>query len=525
MVMLVQPAYTTFHFDNARTGWNNHETLLTQDRVRDLHAVARYELDGEVDAQPLFYNGTAFVVTDNDTLYAVSPVRGLLWKRHFGAAVGAAYAGQCRATAPSIGIQSTPVIDPASDTIYLVAYTIEHGKPAYRLHALSAASGAERRSTDISRAAGDTYVHRQRAGLLESGGTIYIAFAGFCDHHASTTYGRMLAYSARDLTLRGSFVTTSSPLCIDVHMGTIWSMGFAPAADARGNVYFATGNGCIDYARVPDGGYSDAVLRLTPQLRLTDSRSALFAPCSAVEDNRHDQEMGAGGVVFTADRRFLIAGGKNGMTYVLDPANLGGFHTPCPDRVPFEAATNWGLWGGPVVFKSGGRQFVTIAGTGPHGIRTYEFDRGGARMTLQTQTGEQLLNGGESTVVTSDSAGSRNSLLLWALTRPTTGTMFLRAYDPLDLRRRLLDVPAGYWGNSGGYAAVQPTAVDGYVIVATYKQMTIWTVRPGNPGSPRRAWLYTALLALGGAALALAVLALLMRGRAHTQGTRGLPRE
>ncbi|HZT13817.1 MAG TPA: PQQ-binding-like beta-propeller repeat protein, partial [Candidatus Baltobacteraceae bacterium] len=263
LAVFLQPAYTTFHFDNRRSGWNNRETMLVPARMRDVRMLARFELDGEVDAQPLYHKGVAFVVTDNDTLYAISPTRGLLWKRHFGTAVAAAYAGRCRATAPSIGIQSTPVIDPASGTIYLVTYTLEHGVPAYTLRAVSTASGAERRRVDISKAVGNTYVHRQRAGLLESGGTIYIGFAGFCDHNASTTYGRMLAYSARDLAFAGSFVTTSSPACVDVHMGTIWSMGFAPAADARGNVYFATGNGCIDYSRVPDGGYSDAVLRLT----------------------------------------------------------------------------------------------------------------------------------------------------------------------------------------------------------------------------------------------------------------------
>ncbi|HZT14000.1 MAG TPA: hypothetical protein VFA29_14470, partial [Candidatus Baltobacteraceae bacterium] len=252
-------------------------------------------------------------------------------------------------------------------------------------------------------------------------------------------------------------------------------------------------------------------------LDLTDTRSALFAPCSAVEDNRHDQEMGAGGVVLTVDGRFLIAGGKNGMTYVLDAANLGGFHTPCPDRVPYEAPTNWGLWGGPAVFESGGRQFVTIAGTGPHGIRTYELDRRSGRLTLRTQTGEQLVNGGESTIVTSDAAGSRKTLLLWALTRPTTGTMFLRAYDPLDLRRRLLDVPAGYWGNSGGYAAVQPTVVDGYIIVATYKELTIWTAAEPNSLLQPGALLYA--LAAAAALMMLAAAFAVTRTR-RTQGTR-----
>jgi outer membrane protein assembly factor BamB len=522
--VLLGTGYPTYHFDNARTGWNNGETALSIRTVPGLKKYADYGLDGEVDAQPLYLHAEyvpaahrkepiVYVTTENDTLYAFSPAQGLLWKRHFGTPVPATWAGNCIATAPVIGITSTPVIDVRRDTLYLVAYTLDGGKPAYTLHAVSPATGEEKATADISNRTGDTSVHRQRAGLLESSGSIYVAFAGFCDHHAGTTYGRILAYSADTLAFEHDFITTRSPRCGNVHMGTIWGEGFAPAADGDGNVYFSTGNGCIDYGRVPDGGYADAVLRLTPGLSLTSTGSALFAPCTAVNDNRHDQEMGSGGVVLVPGTRFAIAGGKNGMTYVLDRAHLGGFHTPCPDRVVYELQTNWGVWGGPVVWKSGPRAYVAIPGTGPHGVREFELDPQSGTLQLRSETGVFLRNGGESAIVTSDRAGSRQSLVLWLLTRPTTGVMYLQAYDALDLRHRLVSVAAGQWDNSGGYAGVSPTVVDGYVFVATDKRLTVWgccrnLAAPGARGPAF--W----LLAIAALLAALAVLStLVLRAR------------
>lgn len=475
--------YTTFHYDNARDGWNNTETGLKQSGARRITEYASYALDGEVDAQPLYLHAeyipsthsresVVYVVTQNDTAYAIAPGHGVLWSRNFGASVGTRYVGNCMATSPTLGIAGTPVIDRATDTMYLVSYTLRNGAPSYTLHAISPGTGAEKMSAPIP--VGDPSAHHQRAGLLESQGRIYVAFAGFCDHHVDASYGRILAYSARNLHLERQFITTSSPRCGDFHLGTIWALGFGPAADARGNVYFATGNGCIDYAHLPDGGYSDAVLRLTSDLRLTNTTSALFAPCGAFDENRHDQEIGSGGVVLVPRTQFLLAGGKTGITYVLDRSNLGGFHSPCPDRARFEMETNWGIWGGPVAWKSGSRTFVALAGTGPHGLRSYALDGSSGRLTLISETNVQLLRGGESTIVTSDRLGTPASQVLWLLTRPTTGAIYLQAYDPRNLARPLVSVVAGSWGNPFGYAPSSPTVVDGYVFVASNKQLTIW---------------------------------------------------
>ncbi|MDQ2865696.1 MAG: hypothetical protein M3R51_05670 [Candidatus Eremiobacteraeota bacterium] len=506
--------YTTFHFDNARDGWNDRETALNQSTASRITQVAHYVLDGEVDAQPLYLHGRhiagkisrtniAYVVTENDSVYAIAPQGGIVWKANFGAPVPTRYVANCMATAPTIGIQGTPVIDTSSDTMYFVAFTLSGGVPKYTLHAVSPENGVDKETMDMSPAVGDTSAHRQRAGLLLANGKIYVAFGGFCDRRADVSYGRVLAYDARTLALVDRFATTASPACGSFHFGTIWALGFAPAADRRGSVYFATGNGCIDYSRVRNGGYSDAVLRLTPTLRLASTHTALFAPCGARMENVHDQEIGSGGVALVSGTRFAIAGGKTGVTYVLDRMNLGGFHVPCPDRVAYESQTNWGLWGGPVTWQRGHDHYVAIPGTGPHGVRVYALDASTGALSLRSQTGVRLYNGGESVVLTSDGKTSGTSEVLWALTRPTTGVMYLQAYNPSEPSKPLISVAAGSWGNEFGYAGVSPTVVDGYVFVASNKELTVWACcnRTVTARDPVSRFVTIALIALAGAAL------------------------
>src|SRR5262249_51983740 len=51
----------TFHYDKARTGWNNQERTLTPSNVAGGQFGRLYQvaLDGQVDAQPLLVPGVA----------------------------------------------------------------------------------------------------------------------------------------------------------------------------------------------------------------------------------------------------------------------------------------------------------------------------------------------------------------------------------------------------------------------------------------------------------------------------------
>ncbi|MGD0961493.1 MAG: hypothetical protein ABSB19_16915, partial [Methylomonas sp.] len=144
-------AAKTHHYDNSRSGWNSHETLLTPASVADaalFGMLSSVTLDDQVDAQPLVvpnvqigagnYIGihdVVYVATANNTVYAIDASSGqVLLSRNFGAPVP--YPIGCNNNGPNVGITGTPVIDPATNVFYMIAYTNESNGPVYRIHAL-----------------------------------------------------------------------------------------------------------------------------------------------------------------------------------------------------------------------------------------------------------------------------------------------------------------------------------------------------------------------------------------------------
>jgi hypothetical protein len=87
---------TTYHYDNGRTGWNRHETILTPANVGNLQLLNAVALDEKVNAQPPLVRGrhsVVYVATANNTIYARrghrrDPVADEL--RPGGSAIGAA---------------------------------------------------------------------------------------------------------------------------------------------------------------------------------------------------------------------------------------------------------------------------------------------------------------------------------------------------------------------------------------------------------------------------------------------------
>jgi outer membrane protein assembly factor BamB len=68
----------TYHYNNQRTGWNPNEALLTPSNVPSLQLLASVPLDDQVDAQPLLFNGVVYVVTENNSVYAINASSGNL---------------------------------------------------------------------------------------------------------------------------------------------------------------------------------------------------------------------------------------------------------------------------------------------------------------------------------------------------------------------------------------------------------------------------------------------------------------
>ena len=148
----------TQHNDNSRTGANLAETVLTPANVNKLRfgKLRTLPVDGQIYAQPLYMSAltvdgrlhnVVFTATEHNSVYAFDADSGAqLWKSNLGASAptpnnfwGNRY-GPYHDMFPEIGITSTPVIDPATNTLYVVAFVQDNATNPptwhYHLHAL-----------------------------------------------------------------------------------------------------------------------------------------------------------------------------------------------------------------------------------------------------------------------------------------------------------------------------------------------------------------------------------------------------
>src|SRR5579859_2487503 len=166
------PAVVTYHNDNARTGQNLKETILTTTNVNatTFGKIFSYAVDGNIYAQPLYVpnvtiNGSVhnviYVVTENDSVYAFDADSATLnpnplWFTPL-TNPPTVIAHPCMdhkaacTIYPIVGITGTPAISLATNTMYFVTRTKEivNGNttnPYYfqRLHALDITTGLER---------------------------------------------------------------------------------------------------------------------------------------------------------------------------------------------------------------------------------------------------------------------------------------------------------------------------------------------------------------------------------------------
>jgi hypothetical protein len=327
--------------DNARTGLNSSETLLTPANVNSatFGKLFSYLVDGYLYAQPLYVSdlmiqgaihNVVFAATENDTVYAFDADNfgngSPLWK------VSLLQPGEVPQPGgnpkPNQGLTSTPVIDLAGNTMYVFTAQKSTGNPFFRLHALDITSGAEKPGSPVKVTAtvpgtnaesvngqvSLTAACLQRAALLLTQGTVYIGFSACFN-------GWLLSYDAVTLSQIGALDMSPD---VDGYgqyggAGGVWMGGGGPAGDDQGNVYLSTGNGPYDGG--PEWG--DSVLKVNAQLHVLDH----FTPADFNYLQCSDVDMAGGGVMLIPGQSRLIAGGKAGELYLLDSTNLGGEQT------------------------------------------------------------------------------------------------------------------------------------------------------------------------------------------------------
>jgi len=511
-----QVSVTTYHNDNARTGQNTKETILTPQNVNSetFGKLFSHVVDSYVYAQPLYLanlpipnkgvHNVVYVATAHDSVYAFDADRntgatqGALWHVSFidpaaGIKTLSAKDTKCGDVPPEIGILGTPVINAATHTLYVVARTNENGVYYQRLHALDAATGKERAGSPVVIAAAvsgtgvgstdnqinfDPLQQNQRAGLLLQNNLIYISWGSQCD--ISPYHGWMMAYDANSLRQRGVWISTP-----DGEEGAIWQGGASPAGDAAGYVYVTTGNGTFDLD-IDKDDYGDSVVKLNAVHNGAMSVADYFTPYNQAYLEQKDQDLGAGGPVLLPDNagkvnpHLMVQIGKSGTLYLINRDNMGKYNTTDDSQIVqsiVKAAAGYGAWMTPVWWNSR----IYISGGGDP-IRLYLFHANVGKFNV-TSTSQAPASFNFPGSTPSLSSNGPNNGILWALqvdAASTKGPAILHAYDALNLATELYNTNENPTRDSPGGAVkfTVPTIANGKVYVGGEMIVTVYGLLP-----------------------------------------------
>ena len=324
------PAWTTYRHDAARTGIDPDRTIP----VRPAQAWQTHELDGEVYAQPLVYGSSVFVATENDTVYRLDAATGrIVWSRHLGTPEPSS-AAPCGDISPSIGITSTPVVDPAADRIYAVGAVSAGGEVHHELFAFDLGSGHPIGGfpirVDPRYPSGGAAVNQlQRAGLALDAGRILIGYGGN-DGDCNTYWGWLVSAPTN-----GTAALTAFQADADYTEGAIWAGGNAPPVNAGGDLFVSTGNGSGDATSDPE--YGDSVVKLNASASPLD----WWAPPDWQSLDSSDADLGSG-MPTLLPGGFVFQSGKDGNGYLLNGGSLGHVGAPAGEVSGFCSGGSYG---------------------------------------------------------------------------------------------------------------------------------------------------------------------------------------
>ncbi len=497
----------TYQYDTSRAGENLTESVLTPGNVtvNQFGRLFSYPVDGEIYGQPLYLpnvgipqkgiHDVVYVATEHDSVYAFDADNNSgansapLWHVSFinpsGGVTTVPYQDTgCSQIEPELGITSTPVIDPQSGTIYVVAMTKEVSGSAtnyvQRLHALDVTTGAERPGSPVAIQAsvpgtgegGTTVVFRakdykQRAGLLLLNGTVYTAWASHCD--IGRYHGWLIGYDAKALSQTTVYNNTPNG-----NEASFWAGGAAPAADSAGNIYVVGGNGTFDSeGNGPDVGESYLRLSTSGGLALAD----FFTPFNYASLNQGDLDVGSAGAALLPDEagssqhpHLMVGAGKEGRVYLLDRDNLGkvqaGSDSQIVQSIPGAIG---GLFGNPAYFN----KTIYLCGSGDN---LKAFSISGAKMATTAASQSVAKFGFPGCVPTISANGTANGIA-WIL--DPSGA--LRAYDASNLGTELYDSNQNQGRDALG-ATVKfsvPAVVNGTVYAGTQNSLAVYGLLSG----------------------------------------------
>ena len=370
----------TIAHDSLRTGWDNNEPALSPSAVASSNFGRLFSatVDGQVYAQPLVIGGTVVAATENNAVYGLDGATGTAkWTRKLGPAWPASTVG-CGDLTPNIGITSTPVHDPATNSVFLLAKTNDGATaqlPHWYMHSLDVVTGAERPGfpviidgapTNDPNRPFNAMTAMQRPGLLLMGGVVYAGFASHCDYTPFVGYVVGVSTAGLQTTM---WATESGNSTAE---GGIWQSGGGLVSDGPGQILFTTGNGISPNpgpGAKPPTTLAESVVRLRVGTDGNLTPTDFFSPADNAKLNRNDADLGSGSPVAipdgygTAAHPHLMAQiGKDGHMYLLDRDNLGGMAQGPggTDAVLDKAGPYSGVWGRPAFLgtNSGGYLYI-----------------------------------------------------------------------------------------------------------------------------------------------------------------------
>ncbi len=512
---------TTYHNDLARDGANTQEYALTTPNVNTatFGKLSSCPVDGAVYAQPLWIanvtvNGAkhnvVFVATQHDSLYAFDADSNpcvQLWHSNL---IDSAHGGLSGETtvpsgvpgylvgkgygdiSPEVGVTGTPVIDPSSNTLYVVSKSVEAGTKFFqRLHAIDLTTGNEKftgpanlSSSNItfpgsgdggSTVSFNPQTQNQRAGLALVNGVVYVAWASHED--TSPFYGWVVGFNASNLAITN--ILNVSPNTQD---SGIWMGGGAPSADANNNIYLITGNGVFNAAT---GGkdYGDSFLQLSGKLAVT----SYFSPTDQESgEPGNDNDFGAGGAAVVLNltsgtvKHLVVGGGKDGTLYLVNGDSMGG-QGDANARQHFNISK--------AIYATGAfwnNNFYIAGVSGPLVSYTFNSSTNLFNTGIASQSSSSFGFPGASPSVSS--FGTSDGIV-WALDNrnyctaqsPGCGPTVLHAYDATNLATELWNssmVSTDAAGDAVKFTV--PTIANGKVYVGTRSELSVYGLLNGT---------------------------------------------
>jgi hypothetical protein len=502
-----------WHYDNARTGQNLQETTLSLENVKaaSFGKWFSYPVDGFVYAQPLVLTGVqvpgkgtrdlVFVATEHDSVYAFDAENNQgeganpIWQVSFiNPAAGITTVPLSDLgldEPPELGITGTPVIDPETDILYVVARTKEvtasQTNYVQRLHALDVGTGQEMLGGPVviepsvpgfgdgndgqGHVSFDPLHEFQRPGLVLLNGYVYVAFASAGD--IDPYHGWILRYDAHTLELVAAFNDTPNG-----QRGGIWMSGAAPAVDAAGNLYCMTGNG--SFGEDPQGlDFGDSFLKLATSgtnLTVTD----YFTPYDQATLAAEDGDLGSGGPLLLPDSvgsalhpHLLVGCGKEGTIYLVDRDDMGHYN-PAGDTQIVQTLPGIirGTWGSPAFFN--GWLYIQGAGDSLKAFTVSDGQLSPSPVSQNTNSVWGYPNGTPSV-----SANGTNNAIVWLIQTDTfyaNAPAILHAYNATNLAEELYNSQQVGDRDLPGLAQkfMVPVIANGKVYVGSGGQLTVF---------------------------------------------------